>query len=333
MRETGISLDELESKGIDKTHIQCLKKFHLLKDQVLESNQLCGKRKQGSHSRERLPADSIVSKPHYLHNLVRGVYKPAKDPFALAIYTNPESEWGQEVNLGPDSWTVNYDFGQNYKHPEDIDELRKCADQKIPFGVIARRKKGFNVILGLGKVSKIKSNRFSIVPIELDLKTKAEIDNAAYARAQREADVGDYSCPGTLVSTLGRQKTKLFREKLFHEYDRRCAFCGLSVESLLVSSHIVALKIMREKDPQNAMNPSDGLLLCKLCDKAFEDGDIQVTATGKIIISSKLAQETSDRALNSWRSCIADQISIKQDSKHRPNEYLRWKLRLEQHTS
>jgi hypothetical protein len=297
----------------------------VLKGEEVESNEVCGKR-----GIEPLPPDAIVSKPHYLHSLVRGVYKPANDPFVLSIYTNPESKWGQEVViLSPDRWTLSYDFGPEYKHPEDIEALRKCAKEAVPFGVITRVEKSRNLILGLGEIVKVKDNCFSVAPIDLDVNTASEIDNVAYDLVSKQAEKRDYSSLGTLRTVLGRQKMKWFRDQLLHEYDGKCAFCGLSIESLLVASHIVPVATMRKEDPSNVMNPSNGLLLCRLCDKAFEDGDVQVTEKGSINIASKLTSTTSDPALHSWRSCINRQIPMKQNSTFRAaDQYLHRKIQL-----
>jgi hypothetical protein len=86
---------------------------------------------------------------------------------------------------------------------------------------------------------------------------------------------------------------------------------------------------MRQEDPSNAMNPSDGLLLCRLCDKAFEDDDIQVMENCEIIVSKRLTGEAADPALRSWCGCIHQKIPIKPNSEYRPSEkYLRRKIEL-----
>jgi len=153
-------LDGLESI-VGKLHVQILKKFLALSGQVItDSTKLRGRR-----GISKIPPDNIVSEPHYLHNLVRGVYKPKGDDYALSILTNPKSKWGQEVDFETGKWTsVDYDFDDGKKYAADMRSLSKCHKDGIPVGIIYKRKKGENQIFGLGKIVKIQGTKFEIVP-------------------------------------------------------------------------------------------------------------------------------------------------------------------------
>ena len=59
-----------------------------------------------------------------------------------------------------------------------------------------------------------------------------------------------------------------FRRAVFNAYGGKCCISALSVPSLLVASHIVPW----HKDRANRLNPSNGLLLSALHDKAFDKG-------------------------------------------------------------
>jgi predicted restriction endonuclease len=89
---------------------------------------------------------------------------------------------------------------------------------------------------------------------------------------------------------------------------------------------------MRKEDPQNAMNPSDGILLCKLCDIAFERGDISLQENLQIVISEKL-KNSKNNTVKSWLSEIHNIIPINSESKFKPHlKFIQRKLELVQKT-
>ena len=75
------------------------------------------------------------------------------------------------------------------------------------------------------------------------------------------------------------------------------------------------------------MNPSDGILLCRLCDKAFEDGHLQLKENYEIIVTEKL-RKSENTTVNSWLSKINSKIPIKSNSKFTPDkEFIQKKLK------
>lgn len=83
----------------------------------------------------------------------------------------------------------------------------------------------------------------------------------------------------------------VFRERLLKKYDG-CCICGLSKQSLLVSSHIKPWKL---SSPEEKLDDNNGFLLCPNHDKLFDRGLISFHDSGQIIISSEIRKE--DRAL------------------------------------
>ena len=83
----------LEKYGVPRTHLECLMWFDVNKGKGVDADTLKGKRVPGRmpdktvkgitkkgfpyQARYPIPANNIVSKPHYLHAGVRGSYKPA----------------------------------------------------------------------------------------------------------------------------------------------------------------------------------------------------------------------------------------------------------------
>lgn len=318
------SLDYLEFKGVSKTHVAILKKFLVLSGEIIEDSS----RLQGIKGESPIPADDLVPVPHYLHNLVRGVYKPKGDEFALSILTNPSSEWGVEIDFHGEGWTINYDFRDGQKYASDIESLKKCYLNEIPIGVIYRHKKGVNEILGLGRIVSTEETSFFVS--NYDSKISEDLSEAAFDYAQKQCKEGDYSSPPSEVSVIRRSKQQWFRDILIQEYGGQCAFCGLGIEDYLIGSHIVPFNVMQKEDPQNAMNPSNGLLLCRLCDVAFEKGHVLLDEDYHILGTEFLKNEMeSDSMINVWASHIHDKIPDLQSSQFAPDKkYILRKLEI-----
>lgn len=96
----------------------------------------------------------------------------------------------------------------------------------------------------------------------------------------------DYSGETRRVVTEQRIKQNFFRRAVLSSYRGRCCMSGLSEPRLLVASHIVPWS----KDKANRLNPSNGLCLSAIHDKAFDKGLITLDDDLQIIISESLKQ-------------------------------------------
>lgn len=76
-----------------------------------------------------------------------------------------------------------------------------------------------------------------------------------------------------------------FRDAVLSAYNGQCCITGLSAPSLLVASHIVPWRIAA----RHRLNPSNGLLLSALHDKAFDQGLLTIDEDWTVKISSRLA--------------------------------------------
>lgn len=316
-------LIELKNKGISTIHAQILEKFLIYEGlSITDSTKI-----RGVKGESKIPADSIVSEPHYMHNLVRGVYKPEGDDYALSIQMNPKSIWGSEINFETGEWKINYDFGEEGNYSSDISSLTKCYEANIPIGVIYKPEKGVNKILGLGKITEIDGVKFTIIPYEIKNKI-SQVETLASTYANDEIIHDDFSAQGSESSVYVRAKQGKFKEILLQIYEQKCAFCGFNVPEYLNGAHIVPFKTMRQEDSENAMNPSDGILLCRLCDIAFENGDLQLRENYDIFVTDKL-KKSENSSVKSWISTIFSKISISPDSKFAPDiRFLKRKLEL-----
>ena len=89
-----------------------------------------------------------------------------------------------------------------------------------------------------------------------------------------------------------------FRASVLSAYSNKCCITGLIVPALLVSSHI---KPWRDSDIQTERtNPSNGLCLNALHDKAFDRGLITIDHDYKIIVSNKLKNADMDSETKEW---------------------------------
>lgn len=86
-----------------------------------------------------------------------------------------------------------------------------------------------------------------------------------------------------------RRGQSFFRRMILASYDSRCSISSISNEILLVASHIDpwSLNISRRLDPTN------GICLCSIFDKAFENGLVAVGDDFEVLVSSSLSE--SDR--------------------------------------
>ncbi len=94
----------------------------------------------------------------------------------------------------------------------------------------------------------------------------------------------DYSASNIESSGTRRQGHANFSKEVKQNYNYQCAVCGINETEFLVSGHISSWA----EDKENRLNPSNGLCLCSLHDKAFEHGYISLDNNYKVIINDKI---------------------------------------------
>ncbi|WP_324256075.1 DNA (cytosine-5-)-methyltransferase [Niveibacterium sp. 24ML] len=106
--------------------------------------------------------------------------------------------------------------------------------------------------------------------------------------AQDEADEQllpeDFTGETRRVVTEQRIKQSFFRRAVLSSYGGRCCMSGVSEPRLLIASHIVPWS----KDKQNRLNPSNGLCLSAIHDRAFDTGLITLSDDFRVIVSDEL---------------------------------------------
>lgn len=100
-----------------------------------------------------------------------------------------------------------------------------------------------------------------------------------------------------IVKIKRRINQNFFRKIVLSNYNESCAICSLNHLSLLVSSHIIPWS----KNKETRLNPHNGLCLCSIHDKAFDQGLISINEELKVIISSQI-DNNNNNAINSYFS-------------------------------
>ena len=194
-------LYKLAEHGVSRAHIECLIWFQENEGKVVDNDALRGKRVPGAtddgypySARKPIPADRIVSEPHYLHAGIRGWYKPkgekivgydkenrkpiweGSDDFVQALQTGTGDsleEYGKEVEFDANrKWTViNYDHNGPASRYYEITGgyIQRCYENKIPIGIVFKEGENQNKILGLGLITKVSKNKleYKIEPYKM----------------------------------------------------------------------------------------------------------------------------------------------------------------------
>lgn len=93
--------------------------------------------------------------------------------------------------------------------------------------------------------------------------------------------------------TEQRIKQGFFRRAVLSSYRGRCCMSGVSDSRLLLASHIVPWS----RDKRNRLNPSNGLCLSAIHDRAFDKGLIALSDDFRVLVSDDLRRR-NDPFLN-----------------------------------
>lgn len=100
----------------------------------------------------------------------------------------------------------------------------------------------------------------------------------------------------TIREIKTRRVQNFFRRTVLQSYNNRCAISGLAIPQLLVASHIIpwSENVSRRADPTN------GIALNALYDKAFDRHLISFDKNSKLIISSVLKKQSNDEIVKNY---------------------------------
>lgn len=153
-------------------------------------------------------------------------------------------------------------------------------------------------------------------------KLKRKLSSSPFLRAPLAEDDQtfiDYSGETRIGTVRQRIKQTLFRRVVLSGYREKCCMSGLSEPQLLVASHIVPWS----QDKKNRLNPSNGLCLSAIHDRAFDKGLVTVSGDFRVIVSKKLMKMDDDFLRNTILSLHQKKISL--PDRFFPNrEFLDW---------
>lgn len=87
-----------------------------------------------------------------------------------------------------------------------------------------------------------------------------------------------------VTSVRTRRGQSLFRRMVVRDYNERCCICGNPIRTFLIASHIVPWS----KREDTRLSPHNGLCLCVLHDKAFDQGFVTVLPDMHVKVSRRL---------------------------------------------
>lgn len=119
---------------------------------------------------------------------------------------------------------------------------------------------------------------------------RAERDNTADGTTATELPLEDAikDFTGETRNQVVQQRIKqsFFRRTVLSSYHNRCCLTGLTEPRLLIASHIVPWS----QDKANRLNPSNGLCLSALYDRAFDQGLMTLDEDWRVVLSQQLKQ-------------------------------------------
>jgi len=100
----------------------------------------------------------------------------------------------------------------------------------------------------------------------------------------------DFTGETRRVVTEQRIKQYFFRRAVLSSYKSRCCMSGLSDPRLLIASHIVPWR----EDKSNRLNPSNGLCLSAIHDRAFDKGLMTLSDDFRVALCNDLLKRKED---------------------------------------
>ncbi|MDD3305833.1 MAG: HNH endonuclease [Acetobacterium sp.] len=202
-------------------------------------------------------------------------------------------------------------FGKIHSHNTEIIELSKLLE-RTPSAVSMKmcnlasydpelRKRG---VSGLANGSKLESQIWQEFQNDweaLAFESKAILASIENKVIEIVANIDlDNLPPGKDKSSVVKQRIgqNFFRSAVLNAYESRCCITGISMETLLIASHIKPWKHSDVKTERT--NPTNGLCLNALHDKAFDQGLITINKKFEIMVSHVLKNDYIDEQTKNW---------------------------------
>ncbi len=151
------------------------------------------------------------------------------------------------------------------------------------------------------------------------LRRKLDPSAQAVDESDEQLVAEDYTGETKKIVTEQRIKQSFFRRAVLSSYCGRCCMSGLSDGRLLVASHIVPWS----RDKANRLNPSNGLCLSAIHDRAFDKGLITLSDDLKVLISGDLKRQNDPFVVEVFLPLEGHAIEIPERFAPKP-EFVKW---------
>lgn len=115
-------------------------------------------------------------------------------------------------------------------------------------------------------------------------KQDPSIEEAQAKADERKIMEGMVQPTERLSSIRARQQTDAFRRIVLRNYSNRCSFCDVDIPGLLEVAHIKPWSV----DESLRLAPSNGICLCALHHKAFDQGLLAIDSNFRLLVSTSL---------------------------------------------
>ena len=123
-------------------------------------------------------------------------------------------------------------------------------------------------------------------------KKAAEVENISLEKFA-EIDISDLPKGENKERTVkARVNQQFFRKMVLSTYNYSCCITGLPIQELLIASHIIPWSL----DKENRLNPTNGLCLNALHDRAFDNGLISFSDSYELLISERITNLAPEKA-------------------------------------
>lgn len=100
----------------------------------------------------------------------------------------------------------------------------------------------------------------------------------------------------TIREVKVRRVQRFFRQTVLESYNNRCAISGLAIPELLVASHIIPWA----EDESRRADPTNGIALNALYDKAFDRHLISFDEDFRVVLSPKIKEKPTDDIIQDY---------------------------------
>jgi putative restriction endonuclease len=218
---------------------------------------------------------------------------------------NSGRRWTREELLVAFNIYCRTPFGRLHKSNPEIIRIAKLlkrtpdalAMKLVNFASLDPYHKSRN-IKGLANVSKADRNtweEFNSNWVSLSYESQEALNRLLH-QSEYDTDNDQATSPlyrETEKETLKRTRLvqSFFRETILAIYNSKCAICAISLPELLNASHIIPWNV----DDTRRADPTNGLALCTLHDRAFDRGLISINNSYNVILSVRAKQEIGSR--------------------------------------